>query len=131
LTFEVASGEGRLAQAASLIVLLVVPAAAQVHFILKFLAGTFYRENQPLWSGTEHLTHYVPASDAFSGEYFYDRLGAIAPGFAPFWEPWFFILFEIAIFAVLFRSLVPVFCFGSKSPKRPVPSSRHAPSTTR
>lgn len=109
LSFDVVTVEGRSAQAVSLIGLVLVPAAAQVHFILKFLAGSSYLGEQPLWSGIQHLTQYVPVSDAFSGKYVYDRQDTIAPAFVPFWEPWAFVLFEVAVFAVVAWSLAVVY----------------------
>jgi hypothetical protein len=124
LTVDVTSTEGRLAQAASTTMFLLLPAAAQIHFVLKFFEGTFYRENEPLWSGLQHLTRYVPISDAFSGKYFYDRLGAIAPGFAPFWEPWSLVLLEVAVFSFLTWSLTTVFRCG-EPPRRPLPPRAH------
>jgi hypothetical protein len=109
LNFDVVTVEGRSGRVVSLIVLLLVPAAAQVHFALKFFAGRFYLGEKPRWSGIEHLTHYVSVSDALFGQYFYDRRDAIAPGFVPFWEPWLFVLSEMAVLAVVAWSLAEIF----------------------
>jgi hypothetical protein len=91
LAIDISRPEGRLFQGASLSIFLLLPTAAQIHFILKFFAGTAYRGDVKLWSGFGHLSHYVPLRDALMGRFTYDRVGELAPTFAPFWQPWLFV----------------------------------------
>ena len=109
LPMNMAKFEGRFAQACSLSLLLIVPSLAQLHFGVKFLAGTAYRGTTRLYSGMEHLTHFVPLGDAFSGRYTYDRLNDIAPTFFPFWEPWAFGAIETIVLCTVLRCLWAVF----------------------
>jgi hypothetical protein len=109
LAIDVLKPEGRLFQGASLCVLLLLPAAAQIHFILKFLAGAAFHGDVAFTSGIAHLSHYVPLREAFSGVYTYDRLREVAPSFAPFWEPWLFVLFEAAVVWTVASCLIGVF----------------------
>jgi hypothetical protein len=109
LAIDVSTTEGKCFQAASLCVFVLLPTAAQIHFMLKFLAGTAYRADVKLWSGIEHLRHYVPLHEALSGAYTYDRLGELAPTFAPFWEPWLLVLLEAAVFSAVSLCLLALF----------------------
>jgi len=109
LPINIAKPEGRFAQACSVSLLLILPLLAQLHFIVKFLAGAAYRGTTRLYSGIDHLRHYVAAGDAFSGKYSYDRMGDIAPTFVPFWEPWAFVLIEAVVLCVVFRCVLVVF----------------------
>jgi hypothetical protein len=109
VALDVSRPEGRLFQAASLCSLLLLPMAAQIHFTLKFLAGSVYRGNARLWSAFEDLAHYLPVREALSGAFTYDRLGEVAPTFFPFWEPWLFVLLEVAIVSAVVSCLVAVF----------------------
>jgi hypothetical protein len=109
LAIDVSRPEGRVFQAASLGAFLLLPLAAQIHFILKFLDGTAYRGNDKLWSGLAHLSTYVPLTEALSGENTYDRLGDLAPSFVPFWEPWLFVLFEAGVLWAVSSWLLAVF----------------------
>ena len=109
LAIDVSTTEGRAFQGASLCALLVLPAAAQIHFFLKFLSGTAYRGRLVFTSGIAHLSHYVPLREALSGAYTYDRLGELAPSFAPFWEPWLFVLLEAAVFGTVASCLISIF----------------------
>jgi len=109
LSFNTKSPEGKVAQSSSIAAFLVLPAILQIFFIAKFLEGTPYRRTAKLPSGFAHLTHFVSLRDAFSGAYTYDRVGDIAPSFAPFWEPWLFVIIEIVVMAIVARSFLAIF----------------------
>lgn len=130
LSFNVSSSEGRLAQGLSLCVFLLVPFAAQIHFWVKFIAGTAYRSQVPIWSGLDHLTRFVSLREALSGGYVYDHLGEIAPTFIPFWEPWLFTLIEFLAAGFVAAALQAVFANGKRpsGPARakPAPAASHA-----
>jgi hypothetical protein len=115
IAIDVSKREGRWFQGASLGVLLLLPVAAQIHFTWKFLDGSAYLGERKLWSGLAHLVNYVPFADALSGRYSYDRFEQVAPSFAPFWEPWLFILFEVGVLSVVGLCLREVF---ASSPQR-------------
>lgn len=121
LAIDVSRRDGRLFQAASLGVLLLLPAAAQIHFMLKFVDGAAYHGSEKLWSGLAHFSNYVPLVEALSGEYSYDRLGDLAPSFAPFWEPWLFVLFEAGVFSAMTVCLRAIFNGAPRRQRRRSP----------
>ena len=92
----------------SCLVFIVVPAAAMIHFLVKFCAGTAYQaNNKPFVSGLRHLTKWVSLSQSFSGGFYYDRDSSVlrGPDFAPFWEPWIFTLWVVFVLWYAFYCL--------------------------
>jgi hypothetical protein len=112
LDFNPYSSQGRFVQALDCLVFIAVPAAAMIHFLVKFLEGTAYRpDNKAFVSGLGHLTNFVPLARSLSGGFYYDRDASVARGsdFAPFWEPWILTLWVVFILGYTVYCLNAVF----------------------
>lgn len=124
LDFNPYTAQARFAQAVSLVAFILLPAAALIHFLIKFLKGTVYQANNKPWvSGLEHLTRW---RGAFAGGYYYDRDTSVArgPDFLPFLEPWLLVFWLLFVFGYAIYCLSPVFSPTGVFSKRVEPTVR-------
>jgi hypothetical protein len=106
---DVKKPEARLFQRIVMLGFLIVPCAAQIAYLVKFLSGTVTLKNK--WASNWHQHLMRPLADWQSvwhaADFRYDPQGERYLSYFPFVEPWAFLVFTI------FLLLLSVFCLSS------------------
>jgi len=85
--------DSKIFQSLTSIGFLLFPIIAQIHFLDIVFLGTVTLKGVPFTTGRRHPLVYVPLGQAFTDKFRYDT----ALSYLPFWEAWFFVLFEILL----------------------------------